>query len=436
MRMSSIRYPLVVIGTQWGDEGKGKLVDVLARSADMVVRFNGGNNAGHTVMVGSDVFKLSLLPSGVAQKKHLVIAQGCVVDPLVLLQEIAMIKAHNLPVHLSIDPRVHIVMPYHKTLDRATELWKGKRATGSLHLGIGYCYEDKNNRFGVRMDDLLHPKVFREKLRGNIVLHLARIRHVFGQKESFDERAISRTYLGYGRRLKQYVEDTSVLIEKALQSKTKRVLFEGAHGTLLDPVFGTYPYTVAIHTISGSIFPYVGLAPRQVYTLGVVKAYTTRVGNGPFPTELTDATGDSMRTKGGEFGTVSKRPRRCGWLDVPALRTATRLSGCTALAVTKLDVLSGLPTLRVCVAYKTKGKQYNDMPASSYVYGACAPVYRKLGGWQQDISACTSYAQLPAGAKAYVRYIAGALKTPVAYVSVGPKRSQIITVPTASQGGL
>ncbi|OGY17852.1 MAG: adenylosuccinate synthase [Candidatus Chisholmbacteria bacterium RIFCSPLOWO2_01_FULL_50_28] len=434
--MPKVHFPLVVIGAQWGDEGKGKLVDVLAQDADLVVRFNGGNNAGHTVTVGRDIFKLSLLPSGVVQKKHVVIAQGCVVDPQVLLEEIALIKARGLPLKLSLDPRVHVVMPYHKALDRATELWKGKSATGSLHLGIGYCYEDKNNRFGIRMDDLLYPAVFREKLRRNLGLQLRRIRQVFGQKESFDIASISRKYLHYGKQLKQYLEDTSTLIENALQAKTKRVLFEGAHGTLLDPVFGTYPYTVAIHTISGSIFPYVGISPRPVSTLGVVKAYTTRVGNGPFPTELTDATGAAMRTKGGEFGTVSKRPRRCGWLDLPALRTSTRLSGYTALALTKLDVLSGLSTLKVCVAYKTNGKRYSDIPVSAYTYGTCTPVYTQLDGWQQDISACTAYAKLPATAKGYIRYVSRALKTPVAYVSVGPKRSQVITVPAAAQTDL
>ncbi len=431
--MPNIRFPLAVIGAQWGDEGKGKLVDVLAQSADMVVRFNGGNNAGHTVMVENDVFKLSLLPSGVAQRKHLVIAQGCVVDPAVLLGEMAMIKAHGLPLNLSIDPRVHIVMPYHKALDRATELWKGKHATGSLHLGIGYCYEDKNNRFGIRLDDLLHPAILKEKLNIIVPLHLKRIQCVYGQKESFATHAIWRSYLQYGKRLRRYVRDTSILLEKAM--RTKRVLFEGAHGTLLDPVFGTYPYTVAIHTISGSIFPYVGLSPQSINTLGIVKAYTTRVGNGPFPTELTDATGESIRAKGGEFGTVSKRPRRCGWLDLPSLRTAARLSGFTSIAITKLDVLSGLSTIKLCTDYKVKGKRYAQIPASAHDYAACTPVYTALRGWQENISACTSYAMLPPAAKQYLRYIARALKTPVVYVSVGPKRSQIIPVPK-SQGGL
>lgn len=431
--MSNIQYPLVVVGAQWGDEGKGKLVDVLARHADIVVRYNGGNNAGHTVVVGDDVFKLSLLPSGVAQKKQLVIAQGCVIDPKVLLDEIQMIKNHHLPIHLSIDPRVHLVMPYHKALDRATELWKGKKATGSLHLGIGYCYEDKNNRFGIRLDDLFHPTILKEKITMISSLHLKRIQLVYGQKEIFDIDEIFKTYLLYGKKLKQYVEDTSVLVGKAM--KTKKVLFEGAHGTLLDPVFGTYPYTVAIHTISGGIFPYVGIAPRSVYSLGIVKAYTTRVGNGPFPTELFDGTGVTIREKGHEFGTVSKRPRRCGWLDIPALRTATRLSGFTSLAITKLDVLSGLPTIKVCVSYAIKGKHYAEIPASTYEYENCKPVYRIFRGWNRDLSTISSWNKLPMEAKRYIHFIAKTLHTPIAYVSIGPKRIQIIEL-TKQQGGV
>ena len=424
--MPKVHFPLVVIGAQWGDEGKGKLVDVLAQDADLVVRFNGGNNAGHTVTVGRDIFKLSLLPSGVVQKKHVVIAQGCVVDPQVLLEEIALIKARGLPLKLSLDPRVHVVMPYHKALDRATELWKGKSATGSLHLGIGYCYEDKNNRFGIRMDDLLYPAVFREKLRRNLGLQLRRIRQVFGQKESFDIASISRKYLHYGKQLKQYLEDTSTLIENALQAKTKRVLFEGAHGTLLDPVFGTYPYTVAIHTISGSIFPYVGISPRPVSTLGVVKAYTTRVGNGPFPTELTDATGAAMRTKGGEFGTVSKRPRRCGWLDLPALRTSTRLSGYTALALTKLDVLNDVNSIKVCTNYKYHGSVVKPRDFTASRMESYEPVYEELPGWKKDIRHVKRRINLPANAIDYIECIERVLDVPITSIGIGSERSQLL----------
>ena len=414
------KFPLVVVGAQWGDEGKGKIVDVLAEQADIVIRYNGGNNAGHTVVVRNDIFKLSLLPSGVAQKKHLVIAQGCVVDPKTLLDEITMIKHHHLPIHLSIDPRVHLVMPYHKALDRATELWKGKKATGSLHLGIGYCYEDKNNRFGIRLDDLNHPQIFKEKIKTISSLHLKRIQHVYEQKESFNINEIFNTYISYGKKLKQYIEDTSMLVEKSL--KTKKVLFEGAHGTLLDPVFGTYPYTVAIHTISGGIFPYVGISPRAINSLGIVKAYTTRVGNGPFPTELFDVTGEIIRKIGHEFGTVSKRPRRCGWLDIPALRTATRLSGFTSLAITKLDVLSALTTIKVCISYKIKNKNYTEIPASTYEYENCKPIYKTFNGWRKDISKIRKFSDLPKEVKAYIKFIEKELNVPIKIISVGPER--------------
>lgn len=424
--MSNIKFPLVVVGAQWGDEGKGKLVDVLAEHADVVVRYNGGNNAGHTVVVGKDIFKLSLLPSGVAQKKHIVIAQGCVIDPKILLDEIAMIKKYHLPIHLSIDPRVHLVMPYHKALDRATEVWKGKKATGSLHLGIGYCYEDKNNRCGIRLDDLYHPEILKEKIATMSSLHKKRIEGVFGQKESFNVDEIFKTYYLYGKKLQSYIEDTSLLVEKALQ--TKKVLFEGAHGTLLDPVFGTYPYTVAIHTISGGIFPYVGIAPRAVNSLGIVKAYTTRVGNGPFPTELFDQTSATIREKGHEFGTVSKRPRRCGWLDIPALKTATRLSGFTALALTKLDVLRDLSTIKVCVSYKNKTRHYGEIPASTYEYEKCKPVYKIFKGWKKDISNIRRFADLPKETKAYITFIEKELHVPITILSVGAERKDTIHI--------
>lgn len=423
--MSNTLFPLSIVGAQWGDEGKGKLVDVIAEGADYVVRYNGGNNAGHTVVVGNDVFKLSLLPSGVVQRKNLVIAQGCVIDPKVLIDEIEMVTSHHLPVHLCIDPRVQIVMPYHKALDHATEQWKGKAATGSLHLGIGYCYEDKNNRAGIRFDDLLHPHMFRKKLETALALQSKRIERVYGLKEVFDIETIWKTYVSYGKKLKQYVADTSLVLEKALQSK-KHIIFEGAHGSLLDPVFGTYPYTVAIHTISGSIFPYVGLAPRKLHTLGIVKAYTTRVGNGPFPTELNNTIGKTLQEKGKEFGTVSKRPRRCGWLDLPGLATVSRLSGFTTLAITKLDVLSGLKHIRICIGYKMKQGTFQEIPASMYDYARCIPVYTTLPGWSEDISHITSYANLPKHAKDYLMFIKTHLRVPIAYVSVGPKRSQIL----------
>lgn len=418
----NIQFPLVVIGAQWGDEGKGKIVDVLAAQADCVIRFNGGNNAGHSVVVNGEKFKLSLIPSGVMQRKKLLLAQGVVIDPKILLDEISFFEKRGIPVNLMIDPRVHIVMPYHKALDAATEAWKGKKATGSLHLGIGYCYEDKNNRFGIRFEDLIEPKYFKEKLQMFFPQKKKQMELIFGQKTDLNEEEIYRTYVKYGRALKKYCSDVSSYV--GAQIKKKKMLFEGAHGTFLDGVFGTYPYTVAIHTMSGAIFPYVGLAPQKIYSMGIVKAYTTRVGNGPFPTELHDKIGDNIREVGGEFGTVSKRPRRCGWLDLCMVRTAHRLSGFDSIAITKLDVLSGIKEIKICIAYTLHGKKINEVPSSIHDLPKCRPVYKVCTGWKTDISKIRRYADLPMAAKKYIEYITNQLHVPISLVSVGPGRGE------------
>jgi len=419
---NKIKYPLVVIGSQWGDEGKGKVVDLLAKQADCVIRFNGGNNAGHSVVVNGEKFKLSLIPSGVIQQKKLFLAQGVVIDPKVLLDEISFFEKRKIPLDLMIDPRVHIVMPYHKALDAATEAWKGKKATGSLHLGIGYCYEDKNNRFGIRFEDLIESKHLKEKLAMYFPQKKKQIKLIFGQKVTLKEEDIYKTYLEYGRKLKKYLGDVSTYV--GVNIKKKKVLFEGAHGTFLDGVFGTYPYTVAIHTMSGAIFPYVGIAPQQIYSMGIVKAYTTRVGNGPFPTELFDKVGEKIREVGQEFGTVSKRPRRCGWLDLCMLRTAHRLSGFNYITVTKLDVLSGLPELKVCVAYELNGKKIKELPASIHDFPRCKPLFEIFKGWKSDISKIKKYGDLPSEAKKYVEFIVKELHVPIAILSVGPGRGE------------
>lgn len=418
----NILFPLVVIGAQWGDEGKGKVVDLLSAEADCVVRFNGGNNAGHSVVIHGEKFKLSLIPSGVLQRKRLFLAQGVVIDPRVLLEEIAFFMKRNIPVDLMIDPRVHIVMPYHKALDAATEAWKGKKATGSLHLGIGYCYEDKNNRFGIRFEDLINPKRLKEKLSVLFPQKKKHIELLYNQAYAELETEIYKTYTLYGSKLKKYYGDVSVHISSAL--KKKKVLFEGAHGTFLDPVFGTYPYTVAIHTMSGAVFPYVGIAPQPIHTMGIVKAYTTRVGNGPFPTELFNKTGEHIRERGQEFGTVSKRPRRCGWLDIPMLKTAHRLSGFHSLAITKLDVLSDMPTIKICTHYTLRGKKITEIPASVHDLAVCKPIYKTVLGWQTDISKIKKSSELPKEARNYISFIEKELKVPVVIVSVGPSRGE------------
>lgn len=422
---NKIKFPLVIVGAQWGDEGKGKVVDVLAAKADIIVRFNGGNNAGHTVVVNGEKFTLSLIPSGVLQKKELYISQGVVIDPEVLLREIDFFTKKGFAPKLTLDPRVHIVMPYHKALDAATEAWKGKKATGSLKLGIGYCYEDKNNRFGIRVEDLIEPARLKEKLDMYLPLKILQITKVFGQKNTLKKEEIYKTYVAYGKKLKKYVGDVSLLTQEALDKK-KKVMFEGAHGTLLDSVFGTYPYTVAINTMSGAIFPYVGIAPQAVDSVGIVKAYTTRVGNGPFPTELFNTTGEKIRAEGAEFGSVSKRPRRCGWLDIPMLRTATRLSGFTSLAITKMDVLSILPEIKICTHYKLGNNILKEIPAGMSDFAKCKPVYKILPGWKKPLTEIRDFAALPKEAKTYIKVIAQELGVPVRILSISPDRKGTI----------
>lgn len=415
---------LSVVGLQWGDEGKGKIIDALASSFDYVVRWNGGNNAGHTVVVKGEKYPLSLVPSGVIQGKLLLVGQGVVINPLVLLTEIEGLKRRGISVHITIDPRCHIVMPYHKLLDKATELWKGKNATGSLHLGIGYCYEDRNNRAGVRLEDLIRPKKLKEKLERLLPIKKAIIEKAYGMPTDLTVEGIMKEYVPYGKKLAKYVGDVSTIVSKNMGKKS--FLFEQAHGTMLDPVFGTYPFTVAPPTISSSLFPSVGIAASTLPVVGVTKAYTTRVGNGPFPTELFDKTGESIRAMGSEFGTVSKRPRRCGWLDLAVLRYSVRLNGCTGLALTKLDVLSNVPKLRVCMGYKYKGKTLKEFPSEMAQLSDCKPIYKTVPGWMTDITQIRTFAKLPTQAKQYIAMIEKEVRIPVQYISVAAERSALI----------
>lgn len=421
-----MKFPLVVIGSQWGDEGKGKVIDILAKQADLVVRFNGGNNAGHTVDVKGVKYKLSLLPSGVVQNKQLLISQNVVINPKVLIQEIRLVKGQGLKLRLKIDARAHIVMPYHQEMDAATESWKGKKATGSLHLGIGYCYEDKNNRFGIRLEDLIDKKLLKEKLDYFFPIKQRQINLVYNYHSDMTVNQIYKEYVEYGKILKPYVDDVSEIVSQNIHNK--KILFEGAHGTFLDAAFGTYPYTTAVNTISGSVFPYVGFPPQKIYTLGVVKAYTTRVGNGPFPTELSDKIGEQIRRAGGEFGTVSKRPRRCGWLDLPLVRTAHRLSGFDYLAITKLDVLSGLSQIKICTHYVFDGKKTKTLPAQIADFERCFPVYREFAGWKEDISQIKKFDDLPSNAKRYLKFIEKEIGVTAQLVFVGPERNQTIKI--------
>ncbi len=422
----------VVVGSQWGDEGKGKIVDYLSPKFDLCVRFNGGNNAGHTVVVDGEAFKLSLIPSGVLYNKTLCLAQGVVIDPLVLINEIEFFeKRFNKKIKLLIDPRAHIVMPYHKAWDAATEHWRGKGKVGSLHLGIGYTYSDRTNRFGVRFEDLIDSKRLAESLKNNYSIKKDIITKAYKWKMEIKEKDILKEYLAYGKRLLPYLGDVSehvaeIIDKNTLKGASKKILFEGSQGSFLDMAFGTYPFTVACPTISSAVFPSVGIPAQEIEVLGLIKAYTTRVGGGPFKTELMDKTGDKIREVGKEFGTVSKRPRRIGWLDLPMIRYANRINGYTNLAITKLDVLSGIKTLKVCTYYQLGTKKLKVFPSLQNDFIKVKPIYKEFSGWDEDISQIENYKDLPKNCKKYLEFIETSLKVPIKYISVSPERKAVI----------
>lgn len=416
----------VVMGSQWGDEGKGKIVDYLSPKYDLCVRFNGGNNAGHTVVVNGEAFKLSLIPSGVLYNKTLCLAQGVVIDPLVLINEIEFFeKKLNRKVKLMIDPRAHIVMPYHKDWDAATEHWRGEGKVGSLHLGIGYTYSDRTNRFGVRFEDLIDSKRLAESLNNNYSIKKEIITKAYKWKMNSKENEIYKEYLEYGKKLLPYLGDVSEFVADK-NDKDKKILFEGSQGTFLDMAFGTYPFTVACPTISSAVFPSVGLPAQEIEVVGLVKAYTTRVGGGPFKTELLNKTGEKIREVGREFGTVSKRPRRIGWLDLPMIRYAHRINGYSNLAITKLDVLSGIKTLKICTHYLLGTKRLKVFPSLQKDFVKVKPIYKEFEGWDEDIRQMENYKDLPKNCKKYLDFIESSLNVPIKYISVSPERKAVI----------
>ncbi|GAW27519.1 MULTISPECIES: adenylosuccinate synthase [unclassified Carboxydocella] len=419
---------VVLIGAQWGDEGKGKVTDFLAEKAQLVVRYQGGNNAGHTVVVGDKEYKLHLIPSGILYPDKLcLIGNGVVIDPQVLLKELDYLAEQGVSTRgLRISPRAHLIMPYHKKLDEVEEEAKGANKIGTTRRGIGPAYMDKAARIGIRVVDLLDREEFAAKLEQNLKaknLLLERVYHT----EGFSFEEIYETYLAYGERLRPYVADTSLLIDEAIK-EGKNVLFEGAQGTLLDLDHGTYPYVTSSHPIAGAACIGAGIGPTKISkVIGIAKAYTTRVGEGPFPTELLDELGEQIREAGHEFGTTTGRPRRCGWFDAVILRYAVRVSGIDTLALTKLDVLTGLPVLKICVGYqKPDGTVLKEFPASLKELAQCQPIYEELPGWTEDLSAVTAYEQLPAAAKAYVQRIEELAGVPVSIVGVGTRRNQTL----------
>lgn len=421
----------IVLGAQWGDEGKGKMTDYLAEEANVVVRFQGGNNAGHTVVVGDKEYKLHLIPSGILYEDKLnVIGNGVVVDPKALFEEIDYLEGVGVkvtPEKLIISDRAQLIMPYHKVLDKLKEQARGKNDIGTTGKGIGPCYTDKFERCGIRVCDLMHEDVFTEKLKENIEMKNAYITKVLGgEPVSFDE--ILKEYLEFAKKLRPFVQDTSVRVYNDIKAD-KTVLFEGAQGMLLDIDYGTYPYVTSSNTTAGGVANGVGIGPNMITNaVGITKAYTTRVGKGPFPTELLDETGDWIREKGHEYGVTTGRSRRCGWLDLVIVKTACRVSGLTSLAVTKIDTLAGLDKLKVCVGYKFNGEVIDYFPASLEDLAKCEPIYEEFEGWGEEVANARSYDELSENAKKYLKRIEEFTDTKISIVSVGPKRDQTMRV--------
>jgi adenylosuccinate synthase len=424
---------LAIIGSQWGDEGKGKITDYLAEDADLVVRFQGGTNAGHTIGIENEVFKLHLLPSGILRRGMIsVIGNGVVLDPEELLDEIKTIEASGRTVDgLRISDRANVIMPYHKTLDGAEERYRGAKGVGTTGRGIGPCYSDKISRYGVRVVDLVDKAALEEKVKMIYPIKEGQIVAFGGVTQDTIDMIVDK-FSSYGSTLGKYVTDTSILVNDAIKSG-KNVLFEGAQGTMLDIDHGTYPYVTSSNCIAGGICTGAGVPPSSIReVIGVVKAYTTRVGSGPFVTELSDELGEQLQKRGGEYGTTTGRARRCGWLDLVVVRHAVRLNGITSLAITKIDVLSGMKKLKAAISYEIDGDIVKDFPASISKLQRATPVYQEFDGWEdwskEDVVEIVhnGYKDLPTQMKKYLRFISSNVGAPISIVSIGPKREETV----------
>ena len=420
---------VVVIGAQWGDEGKGKITDLLSRSADVVVRYQGGVNAGHTVVVQDQTFKLHLIPSGILYADtECVIGSGTVIDPKALIGELDKLDELNISAdNLFISDAAHVTMPYHRLIDQAAEERRGSQKIGTTKRGIGPTYADKSERIGIRIVDLMDHGRLRDKLEWTIQYKNGVLEKLYGL-EPLDPAAVLDEYVQYAERLRPHIIDSSLHVYKAIQQR-KNVLFEGAQGTLLDLDHGTYPYVTSSNPVAGGACIGTGIGPTVIdRVIGVAKAYTTRVGEGPFPTELTCEVGEHLGDRGAEFGTTTGRRRRCGWFDAVIGRYAVRINGLDCLAITKLDVLDDVDEIKVCVAYELDGKRCEELPGSAYAFSRCQPIYQTLPGWKQSTDHCRSLEDLPRAALDYLKFLAELMDVPIAIVSLGASRDQTIIV--------
>jgi adenylosuccinate synthase len=418
---------IVLVGAQWGDEGKGKITDLLADDMDYVVRFQGGNNAGHTIIHGGRTLKLHLIPSGIMYP-HItpVIGNGVVIDPKVLLEEMDELEADGLTTRrLLISCNAHLIMPYHRDLDGASEKRLGKLEIGTTRRGIGPAYQDKASRMGLRVQDLTDEKIFRAKLEAALLEKNPVLKKVYGMP-TYTVDEITAEYMGYAERIRPHIADTAAVLDTALRSD-QWVFFEGAQGTLLDLDHGTYPFVTSSSPTAGGACTGTGVGPKRIdRVLGIAKAYITRVGSGPFPTELHDETGELLTRIGGEYGTTTGRKRRCGWYDAVIIRYAVRVNGLTDLVITKLDVLSELDTIKVCVAYEYDGRRHSDLPCHQTAFHHAKPIYEEVPGWREDISGCRRFRDLPKAARDYIGLLEDLAEVPVSIIAVGPSREQTI----------
>jgi adenylosuccinate synthase len=425
---------IVIVGAQWGDEGKGKVTDLLAERADVVVRFQGGNNAGHTIVRDGQTWKLHLIPSGILHPSTLcLIGNGVVIDPKVLIDELEELRRRRVDItSLRISANAHLIMPYHLLLDHAGEAKLGKLQIGTTRRGIGPCYADKAARLGIRMQDLLDEKILKKKIVAALDPKRSTLRP-FAKDPRLDLQAMTDEYLTYGHRLEPFIADTIRLVHEQLEAG-RCVLFEGAQGTLLDIDHGTYPFVTSSNPVAGAACVGAGVGPKHIDEVwGITKAYGTRVGAGPFPTEIDGELGIEIRERGGEYGTTTGRARRVGWIDLVALRYAARINSLTALAITKLDVLSGFDPLRVCTRYRSpSGAEFDDFPYHQTVLHHAAGEYEELPGWTEDISECRDESELPSTARDYLRYISDFVGVPIALIGVGPGRDQVIWTPAGA----